>query len=161
MNPTPPMKNIYIAGPMQGVPEFNFPRFHAVADFLRSNGHSVFSPAEKDIERHGGVNIAAGNASGDIARAKADHGFSLREALAQDCEYICLEANCVLMLPGWETSKGAQAEHRLATALKSEGMSLLYLNGEECEEIEKWHADLQASVLKLADVSLEVRDAAE
>src|ERR1700761_2127447 len=127
---------IYLAGPMRGIPEFNFPRFHAVAAFLRQQGHTVFNPAEKDTERHGGVNIGAGNQTGSLEQAKEDHGFSLRQALHEDLEFICLEANKVVLLPGWETSNGSMAEHRTAVALKSEGMRIEYLTEEVCKSIE-------------------------
>lgn len=139
LNPKPKLRNIYLAGPMQGIPEFNFPRFNAVTKVLRLEGHNVFNPAQKDITRLG-TDPSIGNVTGSIEQAKTEHKFSLREALAEDCEYICLEANCILMLPGWETSKGAMAEHRLATALQSEGMDILYINEEECQELEKWVA---------------------
>ncbi len=133
MSVPPVNSTIYLAGPMQGYPEFNFPTFNAVSWALRQDGHTVFNPAEKDIERHAGVNISAGNAKGDITVAKAEHGFSLRTALNEDCEFICLQANCIVLLPGWEKSNGAQAEHRLAVALQSEGMEIVYLHPEVVE----------------------------
>lgn len=105
---------IYVAGPMQGYPDFNFPAFHYVAAFYRSNGHEVFSPADKDIEKHGAE--ALKSATGKLDDIK-NSGFSLREALAADTEYICLHADTIVMLPGWENSKGAQAEWALARAL--------------------------------------------
>lgn len=123
-------QRIYLAGPMRGVPEFNFPRFNAVAKALRANGHEVFNPAERDTDRHGGVDISAGNATGSIEEAKATHGFSLRDALGDDMEYICRTANCICLLPGWEASSGAQAEWRTALTLKSEGMEVVYLTEE-------------------------------
>ena len=125
-------KRIYLAGPMQGIPEFNFPRFNAVAAALRMGGHEVFNPAERDIERHGGVDISKGNTAGTLANAKEKHGFSLRQALSEDLEYITLTANEIVMLPGWEKSNGAQAEHRTAVALQSEGMGITYLTEELC-----------------------------
>jgi hypothetical protein len=118
-------KTIYLAGPMQGIPEFNFPRFNAVAAALRKNGHTVFNPAEKDIERLG-HDLSKGNTTGSLAVANSQ-GFSLRQALAEDTNFICLEANCMVLLPGWEKSNGAQAEHRLAVALISEGMEIIYM----------------------------------
>lgn len=119
---------IYLAGPMQGIPEFNFPRFNAVAWALRADGHTVFNPAERDIERHNGVDISKGNDTGTLASAKANHGFSLRQALYEDTQFICLEADAIALLPGWEKSNGAQAEHRLAVALQSEGIEVNYLD---------------------------------
>jgi hypothetical protein len=129
-------KKIYLAGPMQDIPEFNFPRFNAVATALRQNGHEVFNPAEKDNERHG-TNIAAGNDNGSVEAAKAEHGFCLRTALAADLEYICKHADTLILLPGWEKSQGAQAEWRTALALKSEGMEVIYLTEEMTKLMER------------------------
>ncbi|QPC43477.1 DUF4406 domain-containing protein [Kaustia mangrovi] len=109
--------NIYVAGPMRGIPEFNFPAFHAAAARLRAEGHNVFNPAERDIERHGGIDVSKGNAEGCEETAAKEHGFSLRQALADDTRYICLEADAIALLPGWETSRGARAEKALADAL--------------------------------------------
>ncbi len=136
----PTSRHVYVAGPMQGIPEFNFPRFNAVTASFRAAGHIVFNPAEKDIERHAGTNIAAGNTTGDIKVAAAEHGFSLRKALADDCKFICEQCDMIVMLPGWEQSKGAMAEHRLAVALQSEGMVISYLSPERCEAMEALHA---------------------
>lgn len=140
MNPSPALpaiRSVYIAGPMQGIANFNFPRFNAVTAAFRANGHTVFNPAEKDIERHAGVDIAAGNANGSLAEAKVNHGFSLRRALADDCRFICEQCNTIVMLPGWEQSKGAMAEHRLAVALQAEGMEIIYLSTEVAEMMEQ------------------------
>jgi hypothetical protein len=119
---------IYLAGSMSGIPNFNFPAFNAAAAQLRSDGHFVFNPAERDIERHGGVDISADNPTGDPALAAKTHGFSLREALADDTAFICKEADAIAMLPGWENSKGARAEHALAFAL---GHSIIYLGASD------------------------------
>lgn len=115
---------LYLAGPMRGYAEFNFPAFHAAAKRLREAGHEVFSPAEKDIERHGGVDISKGNAAGDESVAAKAHGFNLREALHDDLVYICLKADGVALLPGWEKSKGANAEKATAEAL---GLKLFFI----------------------------------
>lgn len=114
---------IYVAGPMRGIPEFNFPAFNAAAARLRLEGHSVFNPAEKDNERHG-VDISKGNATGDETIAAKQHGFNLREALGLDLAFICAEADAIALLPGWESSKGAKAEKATAEAL---GLEVLYL----------------------------------
>jgi hypothetical protein len=101
---------------MRGVPEFNFPAFFSAAAQLRAAGHTVFNPAERDNARHG-TDVSAGNATGDARVAAAQHGFSLREALADDLEFICLHADAIALLPGWENSKGVAAERATAIAL--------------------------------------------
>jgi len=108
---------------MRGIPEFNFPAFHAAAASLRIEGHTVFSPAEKDIERHG-TDISAGNATGSEKEAEEKHGFNLRVALGQDLDWICEHAEGIALLPGWENSKGARAEKATAEAL---GLEVIYV----------------------------------
>ena len=115
---------LYLAGPMRGIPEFNFPAFEKAAAMLRRDGHEVFNPAEKDMERHGGVNIGAGNATGSEEQATKDHGFNLRDALCDDLTFICTEADGIALLPGWRNSKGAVAEHATAVALGLEVIEL-------------------------------------
>lgn len=108
--------NIYLAGPMRGFREFNFPAFREAAEALRAEGHFVFSPADRDNARYG-TDISAGNETGSEQLAAAVHGFSLREALAADTAWICATADAIAMLPGWQLSKGATAERVLAIAL--------------------------------------------
>ena len=115
---------LYLAGPMRGYPQFNFPAFHEAAAQLREEGHEVFSPAERDIARHNGVDISAGNSTGCEETASRLHGFDLREALAEDTQWICKHADGVALLPGWEISKGARAEYALAAAL---GLPIVFL----------------------------------
>ena len=118
---------LYLAGPMRGIPEFNFPAFHAAAARLRAQGHMVFNPAEKDNERHG-INFAEGNTAGSIEQARDQHGFSLRVALGEDLDWICEHAEGIALLPGWELSNGARAEWATAVALS---LTIIYLNGEQ------------------------------
>lgn len=92
---------LYLAGPMRGYPEFNFPVFHAAAKWLRGQGHEVFNPAEED---RGGEN--------------------LREIFARDTSWICGYADGLALLQGWHNSKGAKAELALAQAL---GLRAYYL----------------------------------
>jgi hypothetical protein len=107
--------NIYLAGPMRGYPEFNFPAFHAAAAELRLLGHVVFSPAEKDIEKHGDAAF-----KGEVGRqdeVASNAGFSLRAALKMDLDFICEHADAVALMRGWEKSTGANAESATAIAL--------------------------------------------
>jgi Domain of unknown function (DUF4406) len=116
---------IYLAGPMRGIREFNFPAFYAAAAKLRAEGHEVFSPAERDNEKHG-VDISKGNARGDERLATEQHGFNLRDALGDDLAWICAHADGIALLPGWEVSKGANAERATAIALGLEIRELEY-----------------------------------
>lgn len=45
------MSRVYLSGPMAGLPEHNFPAFHAHAAQLRAAGYDVVNPAE--IDNHG------------------------------------------------------------------------------------------------------------
>lgn len=112
--------NIYVAGPMRGRKDFNFPAFEAAAMSLRSLGHIVFSPAERDLQRHGDIFKSENGVESDI-RAQ---GFSLREALAADMAWITSRADAIALLPGWENSKGATAEAYLGFALGLRVMAL-------------------------------------
>jgi hypothetical protein len=107
---------IYLAGPMRGIPECNFPAFFAATAELEAVGFEVFNPAARDNDHHG-TDISKGNATGDEALAAAQHGFNLREALGADLAWICAEADAIALLPGWENSKGATAEYATARAL--------------------------------------------
>jgi len=104
-------KSIYIAGPMRNLPEFNFPAFMAKQAELEAKGDFVFNPAERDIDV--GFDPAGMEGTEDLT----EHGFSVREALAVDTEFICKHATHVHMLPGWSRSTGATAERALAIAI--------------------------------------------
>lgn len=107
---------VYLAGPMRSIPHFNFAAFHEAAATLRAMGHVVFSPAERDNERHG-ADISKDNHTGDESLAAEQHGFDLRVALGENLAYICAHAQAIALLPGWENSKGAKAERATAEAL--------------------------------------------
>lgn len=108
---------LYLAGPMRGLPEFNFPAFFAAAAKLRALGHEVFNPAEMDNSKHG-TDISKGNADGCEVMAAAQHGFNIREALHADLTFICTQADGIALLPGWERSLGVAAELATARALR-------------------------------------------
>ena len=101
---------IYIAGPMTGLPEYNFPAFDKAAAILTAQGHEVFNPAQNDRD-HGF------DASGLVGHEAERLGFSLRRALKQDLSWICDHAEALVLLEGWERSKGVRAEMALAEAL--------------------------------------------
>lgn len=101
----------YVAGPMRSLAAFNFPAFHDAEAHLKSHGYEVFSPARRDEAKGFDPTGLTGNE--DLS----DLGFDLREALAADLEWITRYADVVVVLPGWEKSKGANAEVAAARAL--------------------------------------------
>lgn len=98
---------LYLAGPMSGYKNFNFPAFMAAAAMLRGLGHEVFNPAERDLERDGPE--FSKSETGSVLEAEAK-GFNRRVAITDDLMYIINEAEGIALLPGWEASKGANAE---------------------------------------------------
>lgn len=117
-------KRIYLAGPMTGIPFFNYPAFDAAAAKLRADGHTVFNPAEHDKAMFG-KDIS--NATGSAEQAAAEHGFDRRAALKADLSWICDNACTIALLPGWSRSSGACAEKALADAL---GLTIIHLDAE-------------------------------
>lgn len=85
---------------MTGLPDFNYPAFHAEAARLRGLGYDVANPAENPAP-------ACGTWAGYMR---------LAIPLLCTCDAICL-------LPGWAASRGASIEHALATHL---GMVVMY-----------------------------------
>jgi hypothetical protein len=88
-------RKIYLAGPMTGYPDHNYPAFHAAASSLRAAGHEVYNPAEIPWNGPGGT-------------------WPVRRAFASYAQFICLEACTIVLLPGWEESTGVGAELPLA-----------------------------------------------
>lgn len=89
---------VYLAGPMRGLPDNNYPAFDEAAVELRALGLEVVNPTE----------LFDGNL--ELTRAQYMRG-SLRALL--DCTTIA-------MLPGWPTSSGAVLEITVARALDLE-----------------------------------------
>lgn len=91
---------VYIAGPMKGLPEYNFPAFFAAEERLASLGWEVVSPARHDIELDGF----------DPATIQPEsHEFYMRRDLP-----LVASCDAIAMLPGWVRSRGAMAEHYVA-----------------------------------------------
>lgn len=101
---------IYLSGPISGMPEKNHPLFMAVAQQLRSEGHEVFNPREF---------------------CWTEEVFPKRKAFATYCDFICTRADTIVLLNGWEKSKGATMERALA---ENCGLDIIEWNN--------WSADL-------------------
>lgn len=112
------MPKIYLAGPMAGQHENNFPAFFEYAEALEDGGWEVFNPAANDIHLFGSKEASE--------RAfEEDKQAFMRIALGSDLAWICKEADAIAMMPGWERSFGARAEHATAVSLK---LQIVYLN---------------------------------
>jgi hypothetical protein len=120
-------KRVYVAGPMSRIELFNFPMFDEVTEVLKdeSNGFEVFNPADHDRFLLGKPDTwypREEDTEGPWIKWKIEGGPSLRQMLGADLNWIAMNATHICMLPGWENSKGAQAEWALARALDLEMM---------------------------------------
>jgi hypothetical protein len=104
------MRKVYLAGPMSGIRNFNYPAFKAAAKDLRGRGIEVVCPTETDA-LHGWApgEHDPDQLDGAVYRQCLRH--ALRAALADDVE------GCVV-LPGWEASTGARTEVAVIRALR-------------------------------------------
>ena len=90
---------VYLSGPMSGLPQENYPAFHAAAEKLRSIGYTVISPAEQQKQ-----NTWEAYMKQDLA-------------LLDHC-------NSMVLLDGWENSRGANIEVGVA---KQKNMQIIPL----------------------------------
>jgi hypothetical protein len=97
---------VYVAGPMRGKAEHNFPAFDAARDMLIAEGYYVFSPADMDRQHGIGSDIADEAVAG-----------ILDSILDRDCSVIT-RCNHIYLLPGWDTSSGVRPEAVLAFTLR-------------------------------------------
>ena len=92
----------YLAGPMTGLPNLNFPLFHAEAARLRQEGHQVINPAE----------------------INTDPAMAWETCMRADIAQL-VTCQAIALLPGWQKSRGATLEHHIATQL---GMQVIHLS---------------------------------
>jgi hypothetical protein len=85
---------IYLAGPMTGYEDLNFPLFHSTTAALRAAGHEVINPAE----------------IGQV------DGWSWEDYMRADLAAV-LTVECVATLLGWSQSRGAMLEVHVARSL--------------------------------------------
>ena len=91
---------VYLAGPMRGYPEYNFPRFREAAAQLREMGYDVLSPAELDEELDG-------------FDGTTEWQGTIKEAMKRDLPSV-LSCDAVVLLEGWQNSQGAKLEAHVA-----------------------------------------------
>lgn len=113
------MKKIYIAGPMRGYADWNFPAFDYAAEQLKEEDWHVLSPTDIDRLYEGW---------GDVPPEGLDPGEEdfkrfIRRDLDILLEFSPENGDGVYMLKGWAYSKGAILEKALAEFL---GLVVLY-----------------------------------
>lgn len=118
-------KRCYLAGPMSGIPKFNFPAFFEAAAKLEQQGWEVFNPAQADIDRYGvDFSESCPTGSHDEANKAADTPVTYRDCLRADLNYILDKADAIALLPGWLNSQGCKVERALADCLQLEVIHL-------------------------------------
>jgi len=100
------LRSAYLAGPMRGHEEFNFPEFHKQAAWLRASGWSIFSPAERDEEDEA--------LNGDWAVGKQR---GLDYFMQFDLAAVC-QTDAVILMKGWQSSQGARLEAMVAVEIE-------------------------------------------
>ena len=112
---------IYIAGPMTGYKDFNFPAFYEAEERFKKFGYIVFNPARMDEELDGF------DPTKPITRPELQ--IHLRQSFARDIECIS-QCDAIALLPGWEDSVGVDIEFRFAKMI-----GLKFFDAVTCEEI--------------------------
>ena len=107
-------KTWYLAGPMSGLPQFNFPLFDEAATTLRSHGFTIVSPAELDSEEVRSEALTYDDGNGVVERQLAGAfeigNMTWGDALARDVKIVADECHGIILLPDWSTSRGARLE---------------------------------------------------
>lgn len=101
-------KRWYLAGPMSGFPQFNFPLFYHVTELLRGVGMNIVSPAELDAKA-GVAEEALASTDGDPTKT----ALSWADLLARDVKLIADKhdhVHGIVFLPQWSKSRGARLE---------------------------------------------------
>lgn len=100
-------ETVYVAGPMSGLPLFNFPAFTAATASLRAKGLSVISPHELDSPAIKAAAVASPD--GALVDGKVG-GETWGQILARDVQIVADRVNAIAFLPGWQGSRGAKLE---------------------------------------------------
>jgi Domain of unknown function (DUF4406) len=105
--------DLYIAGPMRGYANHNFPAFHEAAKKWERNSAigRIYNPAKMD-EDEGFIGTCM----------SLDGREHLKACMERDVAAV-LKSDAMLMLRGWEKSDGARVEHALAVYL---GLAIFY-----------------------------------
>ncbi len=104
---------LYIAGPMTGLPFFNFPAFDEAESLLKGLGITAWSPAANDRSR--GLDETK-YPTGDVAALRANMPGHMEAMFRWDVDRI-LNSEGILRLPGWHDSIGTLLELSINKAI--------------------------------------------
>lgn len=125
---------LYLAGPMTGIPKFNYPAFAAAAKHLRELGYVIVSPAELDDPA---VQAAANDSrTGTFTQSGTLAGQTWGDLLARDVKLITDTCKGIVFLQGWANSRGAKLE--ATVALLCEGHRFYAYDGDIVEIPAEW-----------------------
>lgn len=99
------MTKLYLAGPMTGIENLNFPLFNAEAARLRGLGYVVVNPAE--------INGGAAELVACAQMTPEQLAQHWRNCMKRDIPAL-LECDGIALLPNWTHSKGARLEVHIA-----------------------------------------------
>lgn len=105
----------YLAGPMSGIPQFNYPEFHRIAAELRDAGYSIISPAEQDSPEMQKAALASSDGLVDGQMPVDGPGIVMAgenwgQVMARDVRLIFDYCDGVIVMNGWEKSRGSRLE---------------------------------------------------
>lgn len=103
----------YLAGPMSNIPKFNVPAFLEGREDLEGRGLKVQLPADLDDPEI----VAMLLESRDGTHMSVPGAPSWAECLAEDVKLIGNVVGGIILLPGWERSRGARLETFVAVQM--------------------------------------------
>lgn len=100
---------LYLAGRMTGVKHHNLPLFDATARMLRNHGYEVVSPAEMADPM---FREAVMSSDRPLSPSELEEmtGKTWGELLARDVQIVADDVDGLVVLPGWQKSRGACLE---------------------------------------------------
>ncbi|MDR2325087.1 MAG: DUF4406 domain-containing protein [Acidovorax sp.] len=116
-----PHQRVYIAGPMSGIDDLNYPAFNETAARLRNKGWHVENPAENPAPH---------------VEASCHWTAYMRMGISQ-----LMTCHAIYLLPGWQQSKGASLEYLIAQRL---GLKVMHHHQQE-DVLQGWLSDVMES----------------
>lgn len=115
---------LYIAGPMRGIVHYNFDAFMEAQKILEENGYRSKNPAAED--HLDGFNPYALPDDHDWSKWPESH-LTFINVVRRDVDML-IDSDGILLLDGWQRSRGALAEASLALWLKLPAYRIDYNN---------------------------------